>query len=95
MTWDKVGELDPARRHPMTAGASDPQARLRDMDAMGIDQAFLYPTWFAEGFDLVEDPTSLMRSPAPTTTGSQIFAGGARAAVCRGDAPAAAHGLRA
>jgi len=56
MTWDKVGELDPARRHPMTAGASDPQARLRDMDAMGVDQAFLYPTWFAEGFHLVEDP---------------------------------------
>ena len=56
MTWDKVGELDPSRRHPMTAGASDPHARLRDMDAMGIDQAFLYPTWFAEGFDLVEDP---------------------------------------
>jgi predicted TIM-barrel fold metal-dependent hydrolase len=56
MTWDKVGELDPTQRHPMTAGASDPQARLRDMDAMGVDQAFLYPTWFAEGFHLVEDP---------------------------------------
>jgi hypothetical protein len=56
MTWDKVGELDPTQRHPMTAGASDPHARLRDMDAMGIDQAFLYPTWFAEGFHLVEDP---------------------------------------
>ena len=26
------------------------------MDAMGIDQALLYPTWFAEGFHLVEDP---------------------------------------
>ena len=23
---------------------------------MGVDQAFLYPTWFAEGFHLVEDP---------------------------------------
>jgi predicted TIM-barrel fold metal-dependent hydrolase len=56
MTWDKVGQLDPAHRHPMSAGASDPQARLRDMDAMGVDQAFLYPTWFAEGFHLVEDP---------------------------------------
>lgn len=56
MTWDKVGELDPKRRHPMTEGASNPQARLRDMDAMGVDQAFLYPTWFAEGFHLVEDP---------------------------------------
>jgi predicted TIM-barrel fold metal-dependent hydrolase len=56
MTWEKVGELDPKVRHAMTEGASDPGARLRDMDAMGIDQAFLYPTWFAEGFHLVEDP---------------------------------------
>jgi len=56
MTWDNVGELDPARCHPMTPGASDPKARLHDMDAMGVDQAMLYPTWFAEGFHLVEDP---------------------------------------
>lgn len=56
MTWDQIGALDPHTRHAMTTGASDPQARLRDMDAMGIDQAFLYPTWFAEGFHLVEDP---------------------------------------
>ncbi len=56
MTWDKVGELDPNHRHPMTEGASNPAARLKDMDAMGIDQAFLYPTWFAEGFHLIEDP---------------------------------------
>jgi predicted TIM-barrel fold metal-dependent hydrolase len=56
MTWDDVGALDPSRRHPMTPGASDPTARLSDMDAMGVDQALLYPTWFAEGFHLVEDP---------------------------------------
>ena len=56
MTWETVGELDPDTRHPMNEGAWDPQARLRDMDAMGVDQAFLYPTWFAEGFHLVEDP---------------------------------------
>jgi len=56
MTWEKVGELDPGHRHPMTDGASNPHARLKDMDAMGVDQAFLYPTWFAEGFHLVEDP---------------------------------------
>jgi len=31
MTWDNVGELDPRHRHPMTEGASNPQARLRDM----------------------------------------------------------------
>jgi predicted TIM-barrel fold metal-dependent hydrolase len=56
MTWEQIGALDPHTRHAMTKGASDPHARLRDMDAMGVDQAFLYPTWFAEGFHLVEDP---------------------------------------
>src|SRR5205823_3746950 len=48
--------LDPKIRHPMTAGASNPQSRLKDMDGMGVDQALLYPTWFAEGFHLVDDP---------------------------------------
>jgi len=56
MSWDQVGELDPDRRHPMCAGASNVEARLHDMGAMGIDQAFLYPTWFAEGFHLIDDP---------------------------------------
>ncbi|MGH6631333.1 MAG: hypothetical protein ACREB3_16525, partial [Burkholderiales bacterium] len=41
MTWDEVGELDATNRHPMTPGASDPKARLKDMDAMGVDQALL------------------------------------------------------
>ena len=58
MSCEQVGELDPATRHAMTEGASDPQARLRDMDAMGVDQSLLYPTWFAEGFPLVKDPDS-------------------------------------
>jgi predicted TIM-barrel fold metal-dependent hydrolase len=56
MTWDRVGELDPNRSHPMCEGASNAKSRLSDMNAMGIDQAFLYPTWFAEGFHVVEDP---------------------------------------
>ena len=56
MSWEDVGELDPTVRHPQSAGASDPQARLHDMDAMGVDQTLLYPTWFAEGFHLIEDP---------------------------------------
>ena len=56
MTWDSVGDLDPDVRHPESEGASDPEARLRDMDAMGVDRSFLYPTWYAEGFHLVEDP---------------------------------------
>ena len=56
MTWEDVGELDPAIRHAPVEGASDPKARLVDMDAMGVDQAYLYPTWFGEGFHLIEDP---------------------------------------
>lgn len=55
-TWDDIGALDPDIRHEMNEGSFDPKARLRDMDAMGVDQAFLYPTWFAEGFHLVKDP---------------------------------------
>jgi hypothetical protein len=49
MNWDAVGELDPHTRHPMNEGACDLQARLADMDAMGVDQTLLFPTWFAEG----------------------------------------------
>jgi predicted TIM-barrel fold metal-dependent hydrolase len=56
MTWGQIGELDPQAFHPMSAGASNAEARLSDMDVMGVDQAFLYPTWFAEGFPLVKDP---------------------------------------
>ena len=56
MSWEDVGELDPTVLHPQSAGASDPTARLHDMDAMGVDQTLLYPTWFAEGFHLIEDP---------------------------------------
>jgi predicted TIM-barrel fold metal-dependent hydrolase len=56
MSWEAVGELDASVRHPMNEAAWDPRQRLADMDSMGIDQAFLYPTWFAEGFHLVADP---------------------------------------
>ena len=56
MSWDAIGELDPHIKHPINEGAWDPQARLVDMDAMGVDQTLLYPTWFAEGFSLVRDP---------------------------------------
>ena len=56
MKLEDVGGLDANVRHAPSAGASNAEARIRDMDAMGIDQAMLYPTWFAEGFHLVEDP---------------------------------------
>jgi uncharacterized protein len=56
MTWDDIGALDAKVRHEMNPGAYDARARLADMDKMGVDQAFLYPTWFAEGFPLITDP---------------------------------------
>src|SRR5438552_9654817 len=56
MTPDSIGALDPEARHAVNPGAVDPTARLRDMDAMGIDQALLFPTLFAEHFPLIENP---------------------------------------
>jgi uncharacterized protein len=56
MTVEQIGQLDPDVRHPVTPGAYDPLARLRDMDAMGVDRALLFPTLFAEHFPLVENP---------------------------------------
>jgi predicted TIM-barrel fold metal-dependent hydrolase len=56
MTPEEIGRLDPEARHPPTPGAQDPAARLRDMDAMGVDRALLFPSLFAEYFPLVENP---------------------------------------
>jgi len=56
MKPEDIGALDPTVRHPITPGAQDPQARLKDMDAMGIDKALLFPTLFAEYFPIIENP---------------------------------------
>jgi predicted TIM-barrel fold metal-dependent hydrolase len=56
MTAADIGELDPREPHNPTTGASDPAARLADMDTMGIDQAVLYPTMFLEYFPLIRSP---------------------------------------
>src|SRR5262249_14900182 len=56
LTPEQIGALDPEVEQPMTAGAQDPAARLKDMDAMGVDRALLFPTLFAEYFPLVENP---------------------------------------
>src|SRR5262249_27252875 len=56
MTPDSIGELDAHAPYPLNPGASDVDARLHDMDALGIDQAVVYPTLFAEYFPLVENP---------------------------------------
>ena len=56
MTPEQVGEIDPHQPCPINPGAQEPEARLADMDAMGVDRAVLFPTLFAEYFPLVEDP---------------------------------------
>ena len=96
MNWDAIGELDPHTRHPMTEGASDPQARLSDMDAMGVDQTFLYPTWFAEGFFLVRDPdVAYALARAYNDWDRRLLQDCAAAAFRRRDIALAEHGLRA
>ncbi len=56
MKPEDIGALDPTVRHPVNPGAYDSQVRLRDMDAMGIDQQLLFPTLFAEYFPCIENP---------------------------------------
>jgi predicted TIM-barrel fold metal-dependent hydrolase len=59
----KAGE-GPRRKHSRP-GASEPRARLEDMDAEGIDVAVLFPTISLIGLPTVEDPdfaTALCRS---------------------------------
>src|ERR1700730_5742127 len=56
MAWDAIGALDPHVKHPVNEGAAEPASRLADMDAMGVDQTLLYPTWVAGGVFLVRDP---------------------------------------
>jgi len=56
MKPEDIGALDPTIPHPTNPGASNPKARVRDMDALGIDRAVLFPTLFAEYFPAVENP---------------------------------------
>ena len=55
MTPKDIGSLDPSQPHAISEGAYDPHVRLRDMDAMGIDQALLLPTLFSEHLPIVEN----------------------------------------
>src|SRR5579883_789350 len=56
MTPETIGAMDPAAPAEINPGANDPEKRLRDMDAMSIERAVLFPTLFAEYFPLVENP---------------------------------------
>ncbi len=55
MTLDEVGHLDPDTFHPLNPGAWDPDARVADMDAMGVDEAIVFPTLFNEYLPQVLD----------------------------------------
>jgi predicted TIM-barrel fold metal-dependent hydrolase len=56
LTPEAIGALDPRQAQPLVAGARDPAARLADMDTMGIGQAVIFPTLFAEYLPAVENP---------------------------------------
>jgi predicted TIM-barrel fold metal-dependent hydrolase len=56
MTPQSIGQLDPDVFQPLTPGASDPAARLADMEEMGIDLAVVFPTLMAEYLPLVQNP---------------------------------------
>lgn len=55
-TLESLGELDPSAASEDNPGAADAAARLRDLDALGIDQQIVYPTLFAEHLPVVESP---------------------------------------
>ncbi len=70
--WDKkeVGKLTPGTpawqgKFGRLLGCRDPQARLKDMDALGTDQVMLFPTWFVR--------LALVRSAEAATVLAQAY----------------------
>jgi predicted TIM-barrel fold metal-dependent hydrolase len=62
--WNKkeVGALTPGTeawqaKFGRLAGCREPRARLADMDALGVDQVMLFPSWFVR-LPLVRDPVA-------------------------------------
>jgi predicted TIM-barrel fold metal-dependent hydrolase len=55
-TVDSIAALDPNQPGDDTEGAADGAARLRDLDALGIDQQVVFPTLFAEHLPVVQSP---------------------------------------
>ena len=58
-TVDDIGALDPDVYVPINPGSYDPAARVADMDAMGVDQAVVFPTLFNEYLPLVDNPRAM------------------------------------
>jgi predicted TIM-barrel fold metal-dependent hydrolase len=56
MRPDDIGRLDPEIFHPLNPGASDPKARLADLDLMGIAHQVVFPSLFGEYLPQVTDP---------------------------------------
>jgi len=55
-TIESIAALDPTQPSDDTPGAADGAARVRDLDALGIDQQVVFPTIFAEHLPVVESP---------------------------------------
>ena len=71
MTPDDIGALDPDVHVPINPGAYDPEARLADMDAMGIDARRRVPDAVRRVPAAGREPrTRPPRSRRATTTGS-------------------------
>jgi predicted TIM-barrel fold metal-dependent hydrolase len=56
ITPEAIGGLDPQQAHPTNPGAQDAVSRLKDMEAIGVDKALLFPTLFAEYLPAVDNP---------------------------------------
>ena len=74
--WSKkdVGALTPGTpewqaKFGRLAGCRDPRARLADMDALGVDQVMLFPSWFVR-LPLVRPVPSFL----PAAAAALIFA---------------------
>ena len=55
-TLESIGALDPTQPSEDTPGAADGAARIRDLNAFGIDHQVVFPTLFAEHLPVVESP---------------------------------------
>ena len=56
MTPEAIGAMEPGKPVEINPGAQEARQRLRDMDAMGVERAVVFPTLFAEYFPLTENP---------------------------------------
>jgi predicted TIM-barrel fold metal-dependent hydrolase len=58
MSVEQIGALDPQVFAGLAPGASDPKARVRDLDAMGVARQVVFPTLFGEYLPQVVDESA-------------------------------------